>query len=190
MTRWAALDVETTGLDPAWHTPWEIAAVCEDGTEHVWCWRPSDYVLARAQDQALDVSGFHHRAPQVRDPAAEGAAAREVAELLDGRTLIANNATFDAAMLTALLRDWGRVTTWHYRPVCVASMAAGWLHRHATATDWHDIHQRLARPWSSEALSRACGVLPPADHERHTALGDARWVARWWLTLTGQEPAW
>lgn len=32
----------------------------------------------------------------------------------------------------------------------------------------------------SDDLSRACGVEPPTPEERHTALGDARWVKRWY----------
>ncbi len=32
---------------------------------------------------------------------------------------------------------------------------------------------------NSEKTSHACGVHPPTSAERHTAMGDARWVARW-----------
>lgn len=37
----------------------------------------------------------------------------------------------------------------------------------------------------SDDLSRACGVEPPAEDERHTALGDARWVKRWYDHIVG-----
>jgi hypothetical protein len=37
--------------------------------------------------------------------------------------------------------------------------------------DW----SRLAPPWNSNDLSRGLGIDPDA-YERHTALGDARWV--------------
>lgn len=44
-----------------------------------------------------------------------------------------------------------------------------------------------ALPWSSDELSRACGVEPPPPADRHTALGDARWVMRWYDTITGHQ---
>lgn len=37
----------------------------------------------------------------------------------------------------------------------------------------------------SDDLSRACGVEPPSEEERHTALGDARWVQRWYDHILG-----
>ena len=43
----------------------------------------------------------------------------------------------------------------------------------------------VAPPWRSDDLSRACGVEPPAPEERHTALGDARWVKRWYDRIAG-----
>lgn len=43
----------------------------------------------------------------------------------------------------------------------------------------------VAPPWRSDDLSRACGVEPPAPEERHTALGDARWVKRWYDHIIG-----
>lgn len=43
----------------------------------------------------------------------------------------------------------------------------------------------VAPPWRSDDLSRACGVEPPAPEERHTALGDARWVKRWYDHIMG-----
>ncbi|BDB62383.1 hypothetical protein [Rhodococcus sp. RDE2] len=43
----------------------------------------------------------------------------------------------------------------------------------------------VAPPWRSDDLSRACGVEPPTKDERHTALGDARWVKRWYDYILG-----
>ncbi len=43
----------------------------------------------------------------------------------------------------------------------------------------------VAPPWRSDELSRACGVEPPNEEERHTALGDARWVKRWYDHIIG-----
>jgi hypothetical protein len=46
----------------------------------------------------------------------------------------------------------------------------------------------LTPPWRSDDLSRACGVEPPSEEDRHTALGDARWVMRLYDALTGCAP--
>ncbi|QOH55230.1 3'-5' exonuclease family protein [Rhodococcus rhodochrous] len=43
----------------------------------------------------------------------------------------------------------------------------------------------VAPPWRSDELSRACGIEPPTEDERHTALGDARWVKRWYDHIMG-----
>jgi hypothetical protein len=40
-------------------------------------------------------------------------------------------------------------------------------------------------PWDSDALSRLCGVDPPGEVERHTALGDARWAMRLYDAIVG-----
>lgn len=47
----------------------------------------------------------------------------------------------------------------------------------------------LTPPWRSDDLSRACGVEPPTPEERHTALGDARWVKRWYDFITTGDAA-
>ncbi|WP_072814308.1 hypothetical protein [Rhodococcus zopfii] len=48
-----------------------------------------------------------------------------------------------------------------------------------------EISALLTPPYRSDDLSRACGVEPPTPEERHTALGDARWVKRWYDHITG-----
>ena len=45
----------------------------------------------------------------------------------------------------------------------------------------------LAPPWKSDDLSRACGVTPPEGDDRHTALGDARWVMAWYDAMRPQD---
>jgi len=59
----------------------------------------------------------------------------------------------------------------------------------ATRAEAHEqrkaVAEFLAPPWRSDDLSRACGVEPPTPEERHTALGDARWVKRWYDHIMG-----
>ena len=194
------VDCESTGLDPRIHVPWEVAIVEPDGTAHVWCWRPIDAILHQADDFALDVGGFRKRAPSESDIEAEWQAAEAIAELTEGNILIGSKPSFDMEMLTPWLRFWGFEPRWHHRPVCVATMAYGWLHGQAVAAGevsattgeamllgtqtWAAAEADLTLPWKSDELSRACGV-DPDDDERHTALGDARWVGRLYRHLTG-----
>lgn len=180
------LDVESTGLNPRIHVPWELAIVEPDGTEHVWCWRPSDYWMTDAEPEALDIGRFRERAPLASNHADERAAAEQIAELLEGNVVVGSNPHFDVSMLTAWLGNHGHDWPAHYRPVCAITMAAGWL-RGSNSIMNHDGFgwELLEAPWRSYDISRACGVEPPAGDESHTALGDALWVKRLYEHITG-----
>lgn len=145
----------------------------------------------------------------------ESIAARQVEEWTRGAVLVGVGVAFDAQTLDPLLRDYGRVPSWHYSVVDVKAMAAGWLRawasqslRWAAGTDGEpeplevrpgllmsiseveQVRQEvipglLTPPWRSDDLSRACGVEPPSEEDRHTALGDARWAMRWYDAMTG-----
>lgn len=175
------IDCESTGLDPRVHVPWEVAVVEPDGTEHVWCWRPVTHVLEDASAQALAIGGFHNRAPQMAATEVEHAAAADIVALTEGNVLVGSNPSFDVAMLTPWLRAWGLEPAWHHRPVCVATMAYGWLHGYDQAAG-----ECIDLPWRSDDLSRSCGV-DPDRFDRHTALGDALWVKAWFERLTGDD---
>lgn len=177
------IDSETTGLDPREHVPWEVAIIEPDGTEHVWFWRPSNVRMAIADRTALEIGGFHDRAPTEYDWAVESQAAEDIFALTEGNILVGSKPSFDMEILTPWLHAWGHEPAWHHRPVCVATMAYGWLLREPlTAGERAEV---LSLPWKSDDLSRACGVEPPTGDERHSALGDARWVARLYRHLTG-----
>jgi len=91
--------------------------------------------------------------------------------------------------LWKLLRDNGECPCWHYHIIDVEALAAGWVAAavSGTANDGTRGTHRVERPdgtvnnidgrppWNSNDLSLAVGVNP-ADFERHTALGDARWA--------------
>lgn len=42
-------------------------------------------------------------------------------------------------------------------------------------------------PWKSDNVSRVCGVEPPSEQERHTAMGDALWAMRLYDRISGAE---
>lgn len=188
---WVSCDTETTGLDARFHRPWEVAIVEPDGSWNEWRWRPNDDVMRNAEPEALAMNGFAERAPQAHVQAAEHTAAIGVAEALRDRVVVGSKPSFDTEMLTAWLRSWGIEPTWHHRPVCVATMAYGWLEgrvaeaRAALADDDYIAQMPgSGLPWRSDDLSRACGVDPEA-FDRHTALGDALWMRELLLKVTG-----
>ena len=201
MTPLVFLDCETTGVHPD-RRVWEVAAIRRDDEgERAYVWQVSDVDLSNADPFGLNVGRFyerHHRYnPKISlaygVAGTEEEVAREVEIITRGAHLVGAVPSFDAGCLDPMLRRHQRIPAWHYHLVDVEAMAAGWLLRdrphhirngagHPVA--WPDDFEPTP-PWKSDALSRACGVEPPADDERHTALGDARWAMRWYDAMTG-----
>lgn len=185
MTALAFVDLETTGLDPDRHEPWEIAIIRRDpdGSVTTVHW-DVEVDLSRADAGALRIGGYYRR----RDAAGElwnaveaprdvdavdpddwhivgrvesQLAAEDVAEALADAHLVGAVPSFDAAFLDRWLRRNGQAPAWHYHLIDVEALAAG--------------HARVAPPWNSNDLSRAVGVEPD-EFGRHTAMGDVRWA--------------
>lgn len=147
--------------------------------------------------------------------ATEGQAAELVEQHTRGAHLVGCVPDFDARTLDPMLRRHGLIPAWHYHLVDVEAMAVGWLSAHAaqpvrwitgadpekaspadfrpgrltTMTGAVEVTTLtpdvLSPPWRSDDLSRACGVEPPSDEDRHTAMGDARWAMRWYDAIVG-----
>ena len=155
----------------------------------------ADVDLSDADKAALRVGRFYDRhpayAPSGRPDPAEAVVLPEVeaAALVESwtrdATLIGVVTSFDDLTLDTMLRRCRLLPRWHYRTQDLTAVAVGWLAaRGHTADD-------AGRPpceWETEALSRACGVEPPAGALRHTAMGDTVWAARWWDAITGDGP--
>lgn len=188
------IDTETDGVHPD-RKVWEVAMIRRgsDGNVHP----PMSFFVELDLDTAdpfgLKVGGFYDRHPLGRYLAGQGVdfpephdegdeylsqqeAARLVARYTHGAHLVGAVPHFDAHVLGNLLRDQGFTPAWHYHLVDVEAMAVGWLARRGIA---------LNLPWKSDQLSQACGIDPPTDDERHTALGDAEWAMRWYDAMTG-----
>lgn len=174
------LDTETTGLDAAQHDVWEIGAILrEDGadTEHRWMLKPD---LSNADADALRVNRFYDRAAGVRWESAESVAGT-LAHMLNGAVVVGSNPGFDERFLRVFLRGEGHAWMAHYRPLDVITLAAGFIR----GLEDHDGHPDPVRlPLSAHELSRAVGV-DPDEYDRHTALGDARWVRDLYDAITG-----
>jgi len=83
---------------------------------------------------------------------------------------------FDTERLEMLLSRCGVPAGWHYHLGDIENIIVGWLAGTAG--------KRLMPPWSSDDLSRAVGV-DPERFDRHTALGDVRWVIAQWDAVMG-----
>ena len=117
---------------------------------------------------------------------------RRVAEIVErwtrGAHIVGMVPNFDTECLATMLRRHGLCPAWHYHLIDVENLAVGWL-QHAILTGHHRIREQVGvtvtLPWKSDDISRACGVEPPTDEERHTAMGDAKWCVRLYDRITG-----
>ena len=189
MTALAFIDTETTGLSPTAHEVWEFAAVLanHDGdtltvtdTIHL----DITVSLRTSEPGALRIGGYYARRDGSRLPGARlcspEMAAPEIARATADRHIVAANPAFDVAFLEQLLRRHDQGPAWSYHLIDVSPLVAGYL-----AARGCDDNVNVA-PYRSRELATALGV-DVSDDDRHTALGDARWVLRQYATVYGLE---
>lgn len=189
------MDLETTGLDPERHDAWEIAIVYRgiDGmvSEHLWQKRPSEQALLEAEPEALEISRYHERMAVPEGAFALdmvtgvtlslGELVKEIYDFLDGAILIGSNVgAFDADFLRRMLG----AAPWHYRPLCVATFAAGFLYSAEPGAMPGEAYS-----FSTSDVSKHMGVRQPGPDERHTALPDARWAFDLYTTVCSSPGA-
>lgn len=150
------LDVETTGLDPRIHQPYELSWWREDVDRPTTAVLP--HTLEYADAAALKIGGYFERgfAPFGND-ARQLRVAADLARELRGVTLVGSNPPFDAAMIRRVIG----CDIWHHRLIDV-SQGAMWV-------------LGLDRPpglGKAAEMLRVLGYdIPEADH---TAEGDVR----------------
>lgn len=202
----AFLDVETDGLH-AGRRIWEYAVIRRDftveetdaGTRIVNAVDTEHHAfvgidLRNSDPFGLKVGGFWDRHPSGRKisgkdpipgPVAQSKhdAARDLMRLTYGAHLVGVNPAFDADTIAALLRCEGYLPAWDYHLEDLVAETVGYLRaQYAPLPPSGGITDL---PWKSDELAAAVFVEPPAEHERHTAIGDARWVKRWYDALVG-----
>lgn len=180
------LDTETTGRD-RFRRPWEIAIIRRDRTDEravTLFIEEADLDLDHADPEALEVSKFYDRHPQFAGTLRPGSllcSGADAAALVHSWT---NQArvygvvpSFDTECLDELLYRHHLTANWHFQPWDMAVYASGYL-----------AGRGLPPQYSSETTSRACGVEPPHGEDRHTAMGDALWVKRWYDKIVTPQP--
>jgi hypothetical protein len=201
MLKIALVDEETTGLDFVKDEIWEFAAIIRTyryngelltRRERVWNPAPPDFDPDLFEKTpAGKLTNFRDRKDDIIWSEPYRAAA-QIRKELEGAIFVSNNTTFDETHLRNFLRTYGSdadrdkdgalKVPWFYHATDIYSAARGWLSA-------RDIHPPLDA--KSEVLSKLCGVDPPEGADRHTALGDARWVERWFdhINLLQDFPA-
>lgn len=180
------IDTETDGVHPE-RRAWEIAMIRRDGDKQRRTRLFVEIDLSTADPFGLKVGGFYERHPLGRKISSAPSpvdtpqyvspedAASTVAQWTHGAHLVGINPAFDAEVLSTLLRDNYLIPSWHYHVVDVSALMLGWL---------NGIGQKTQPPWSSDELSRWCGVVPPDKEDRHTAMGDAEWAMKIYDRIT------
>lgn len=174
------LDTETLGLAP--EAPiWEFAAIRIPGPANRQ--KPADAVeflidhdTSYGTSHLPDRFADDYRARYWREfawPAKQ--AAQTIHAITAGAVIAGSNPSFDIERLGLLLDRHGLTPAWHYHPLDIPSMVAGWM-----AAD----NDGITLQWRSTVLSECTGVVP-GEFERHTALGDTRWCLAQWKAMTG-----
>lgn len=194
----AFVDTETTHLSAEIGEAWEVGVILrefEDNGEHTdteYLWEFAIDPAVNAYDpEALRIGRWHERrqlATGTTQAAFTGTtqavlmsrteAVTAITKLLSGAVMVGSNPGFDDRFLRKLLGPGS--AQWHYRPVCIATLAAGQKLGMAKLARLAGVKplpsDEVSFPFSSRDLSRWTGVEPPGPGVAHTALGDARWA--------------
>lgn len=148
------LDIETSGLDPNYHEPIEVAYINQQG-------RFEEFSLpfdeGKADDTALEVNGWGKR--KFARQLSHEAACALMASTLEGAIIVSNNVAFDVSFLEAFMRRNHFDPPWHYSNIDLKSLVAGRLGVSPLQV-------------STSSIIKHTGVTNPSAH---TALGDAEW---------------
>lgn len=194
------IDTETTGVHPD-RRPWEIAMIKRPDSnyldEETLLIQITDVDLSNADPFGLQIGRFYERhywyaKSSDLNPDCKFVHEHEAAELVErftrGAHLVGAVPSFDAGTLDPMLRKHKLLPNWHYHLIDVETLAIGWLmgeKKFSIEIQTNRPEFSFSLPWKSDELSKAIGVEPPTDEERHTAMGDARWAQRTYDKVMG-----
>ena len=182
--KYAIIDTETTGLDPARSAILEIAIIVwEDGRRaerfHTKI-KPTDAELSLAQRRALEINGYASRPQDWDDAPTFVEVAPEIARLLDGCTPVGHNVQFDIGMLRANLKRHGFRGRVPYPAIDTITLVMEHLFPLGLERASLDSVREFLR-WSSVGAHTAA-----KDAEDTLALFRLLWRASWWTRLSIQ----
>lgn len=165
MKNWVAVDIETSGLDPAYHDVIEVGLVSSRGLVKSFS---LDFDEVKADPKALEVNGWGKRELAPKVEMVEALAELSAAFFPFKHTLlVASPAHFDVGFLEQLFRREGLTPPWGPRSIIdLKSFACA---RFGVLTDL-----------KNSEISRMLDIEDTSDH---TALGDAIWTANLFRAL-------
>jgi DNA polymerase III epsilon subunit-like protein len=170
VTKLAFVDIETTGLHPVLHQPWEIAVILRDPAlptdiEYTWYVEPD---LTAADATALRLTHFYKRWAtekwEWQDP---HEVAAEIAHVTSESHFVGAVPNFDDRRIEDFLRVHGHAPTWHYHLIDIEALMVGYLAGKG---------KTVTPPWRSTELSNRIGLPQRPAEQAHRALDDARWA--------------
>lgn len=193
------MDTETLGLDIA--SPiWEFAAVrrkslggdiAAEKSLHLFIrHRAMPWLAEFPEEFARDYHARYSDAESVH----QMEAAERIAEFMGDRPHVVGAVpNFDTERISHQLLRPNRIREpWHYHLIDIENVVVGYLRGERRFGEGdgmpehigHSIGRLTSLPWNSDELSRAVGV-DPEQFERHTAMGDVRWVMAQWDAVMG-----
>lgn len=181
MTDICFMDTETLGLHP--DAPiWEFAAIRRDadGDEKEFHCFIDHYPLPWFTSLPEPFQQDYQERFKPQDAITRWEAANLVIEATKDAHIIGAVPSFDTLRLSKLIdgahpHNWGTKDPWHYHLIDVENVIVGFL---------AGGNQIILPPWSSDELSTAVGV-DPEQFDRHTAMGDVKWVRAQWDAVMG-----
>lgn len=210
MNNIAVLDTETTGLTDS-DQVFEVAVYDLDaGIHNTWTIQPDPEVVAAMHPKALEVNRFHERTSaddwrwDVKwnsfgyDADEMKMLLEDLAPWLNDKHILGAVPNFDTERIAHMYKAFEvPVPRWHYHLLDIEVLAVGYLLNQRAllkpgTTDQAKalvarIDELLTLPYKSDDLAEYFGVEPPANDDRHTALGDVRWTVRWFRRLLPNE---
>lgn len=187
------LDTETTNLTLDGEI-WDLAFDL-DGQEYQFFFKPENWAGANAM--SLKIGRYYERTSDLtEEPALFGEDAKswsdprfvapKIAAMLEGRHIVGAVPNFDENFLKPWFAQNGAVLTTRYHLIDIETLIVGYLMAaRSRRSDTSGVPFDL--PWKSDDLSRLIGV-DPDQFDRHTAIGDVRWVkAQWEALMTGAD---
>ena len=143
------LDVETTGLDPAYHEIIEICLIRGDSLYHR---KVQPLHIETASKKALEINGYNPKAWSLATH--PSTVALEIAHYLSGATIVAHNPSFDMGFIDELLHQYGVQVSYDRRLIDTTVLA----HEHLLISGCKKLSMDGIREffgWSSEGAHTA-----------------------------------